>query len=191
MPALAINPSTAALILVDLQRGVVSRQTSPHSVKATVDTASKLADACRKAGITVFLVRVDVSDFQRIVADTPMRAPDAPPPPPSASEPLPEVGPKEGDIVITKKQWGAFYGTELDLQLRRRSIRTIIIGGIATNFGVESTARTAMELGYELVFVEDAMTSLGAGAHEFAVQTIFPRMGRVRSASEVTAAIGQ
>ena len=44
-----------------------------------------------------------------------------------------------GDIVITKRQWGAFHGTELDLQLRRRGIRGIVLGGIATNFGVEFT----------------------------------------------------
>lgn len=189
MTPLIIDPSTAALVLVDLQRGVVGRQTSPRSTAATVETAIKLANACRKSGIAVFLVRVDFSDFQRVVADTPARPADAPPPPPSASELLPEIGPKEGDVVITKKQWGAFYGTELDLQLRRRAIHTIVLGGVATNFGVESTARTAMELGYELVFAEDAITSIGEGAHEFAIKTIFPRMGRVRSTDEVIAAI--
>src|SRR3546814_10758135 len=52
------------------------------------------------------------------------------------------------DLRITKHQWGAFYGTDLDLQLRRRRIETVVIGGIATNFGVESTARAAHEHGY-------------------------------------------
>jgi nicotinamidase-related amidase len=88
-------------------------------------------------------------------------------------------------IAITKRQWGAFYGTQLDLQLRRRGIKTIVIAGIATNFGVESTARDAFERGYALVFVEDAMAGLTEGAHAFAISTIFPRIGRVRSTEEL------
>ena len=92
------------------------------------------------------------------------------------SEIVPEIGPRSGDIVITKRQWGAFYGTALDLQLRRRGIRTLVFGGIATNFGVESTARDAYERGFEQVFVEDAMSGLTAEAHQFAITTIFPRI---------------
>ena len=105
------------------------------------------------------------------------------------SDLIPEVGPKENDLVITKRQWGAFYGTELDLQLRRRGIRTIVIGGIATNFGVESTARDAFERGYEQVFAEDAMSSLSAEGHRFAVNVVFPRIGRVRSTDDVLQAL--
>jgi nicotinamidase-related amidase len=101
----------------------------------------------------------------------------------------PELGHDERDIHITKHQWGAFYGTELDLQLRRRGIHTIVLGGIATNFGVESTARDAYERGYALVFVEDAMTGLTAEAHAFACTTIFPRLGRLRATADVLNAI--
>ena len=90
-----------------------------------------------------------------------------------------------GDIVLAKRQWGAFYGTGLEQQLRRRSIRTIILGGIATNIGVESTARAAFDRGYELVFAEDAMSSISEDAHNFSVKNIFPRMGRVRSTEEI------
>jgi len=115
---------------------------------------------------------------------------DAPPPGRfGPSDLLPEVGPKENDLVIVKRQWGAFYGTELDLQLRRRGARTMVLGGIATNFGVESTARDAFERGYEQVFAEDAMSSLSADAHRFAVSVIFPRMGRVRSTEEILRAL--
>ena len=80
-------------------------------------------------------------------------------------------------------------GAGLDLQLRRRGIRTIVIGGIATNFGVESTARDAYERGYEQIFAEDAMTSVNAEAHRFAVSTIFPRIGRVRSTDDILRAL--
>ena len=99
------------------------------------------------------------------------------------------VKPQENDILILKRQWGAFYGTELDLQLRRRHVDTIVIGGIATNFGVESTARSAYELGYQLVLVEDAMTSFSKTQHDFATRNIFPRLGRVRATFEILKAL--
>jgi nicotinamidase-related amidase len=92
-------------------------------------------------------------------------------------------------VLITKRQWGAFYGTDLDQQLRRRGIKTLVMSGIATNFGVESTARAAFDRGYELVFVEDAMSSLAADPHDFAIKELFPRMGRVRSTETLRAAI--
>ncbi len=92
-------------------------------------------------------------------------------------------------VLITKRQWGAFYGTNLEQQLRRRGIRTIILAGIATNMGVESTARAAQDQGYELVFAEDAMSSMSAEFHQFAVQNIFPMMGRVRISAEIIEAL--
>jgi nicotinamidase-related amidase len=109
--------------------------------------------------------------------------------PPDWADLVPEIGPQPGDLVITKRQWGAFHGTELDLQLRRRDVRTIILGGISTNIGVESTARSAYEHGYAQLFAEDAMTSNSAEAHEFAVKNIFPRIGNVRSTDEVLSAL--
>jgi nicotinamidase-related amidase len=110
--------------------------------------------------------------------------------PPEASELVADLHVQASDVVITKRQWGAFYGTDLEQQLRRRQMRAIVMGGIATNFGVESTARAAHDRGYELVFAEDAMSSLSAEAHGFAVKNIFPRMGRVRLTEQVVAALG-
>ncbi len=103
---------------------------------------------------------------------------------------MPELDAQPCDLRITKRQWGAFYGTELDLQLRRRGIRTIVLAGIATNIGVESTARDAFERGYNQVLVEDAMASMAAEMHDFAVQSIFPMIGLVRSTEEVLAGCG-
>ena len=92
---------------------------------------------------------------------------------------------ESGDLRITKRQWGAFHGTELDLQLRRRSIDTIVLAGIATNLGVESTARAAFEHGYAVVVAEDACTSRSAEMHGFAVASIFPLLGRVATAEAI------
>src|SRR6202041_3655075 len=89
------------------------------------------------------------------------------------------------DIRITKRQWGAFYGTELDLQLRRRGVTTVVIGGIATNMGVESTARAAHEHGYAVVLADDATAGFSAEIHAFAFEHIFPHLGRVAKADEI------
>jgi nicotinamidase-related amidase len=90
------------------------------------------------------------------------------------------------DITVTKHQWGAFYGTDLDVQLRRRGVKTVVIGGIATNMGVESTARQAHEHGYDVVIAEDASTGLSAEMHDFAVTKIFPMLSRVVKAEDVS-----
>lgn len=110
-------------------------------------------------------------------------------PPPDWADIVPELGPNEGDFVITKHQWGAFYGTELDLACRRRGISTIVLCGISTNVGVESTARCAYEYGYEQIFAEDAMAAMSAEEHLMTISKIFPRIGRVRKAEEILAGI--
>jgi len=190
-PPLKLRAESTALVLIDLQQGVTSRQVSPHSAAEVVDRASKLAALFRERQAVVVLVRVAFSEDDRDRLKPPS---DVPPPnapfPPAFSELVPALGRQEGDVIITKRQWGAFYGTELELQLRRRTIDTVVLAGISTNFGVESTARDAFERGFSLVFVEDAMAGLTADAHQFAVSTIFPRLGRVRSTSEVLASLG-
>jgi nicotinamidase-related amidase len=191
MTNLAIDAKSTALVLIDLQHGIVGMPLSPHAGADLVKRAASLAEAFREKGGTVAYVRVEIGEVLRHQVDAPMFDPSAPPPPPIASQLVPESGYQAGDLLIVKRQWGAFYGTDLDQQLRRLGIRTIVIGGIATNFGVESTARAAFDRGYALIFVEDAMASLSAEAHGFAVQHIFPRMGRVRTSDEVLESLGQ
>lgn len=189
MTSLQFDPKSTALVLIDLQHGIVGRPLAPHSAADVIARAAQLAAALRAKGGTVAYVRVDVAQVLHLPVDAPTRDPSAPPPPAIASEIVPESGYQPTDLLITKRQWGAFYGTELDQQLRRRRIRTIVLGGVATNFGVESTARAAFDRGYELIFVDDAMSSVSATAHEFAVQNIFPRMGRVRKTEQVLEAL--
>jgi nicotinamidase-related amidase len=187
---LSLDPSTTALIVIDLQRGIVARAAAPHSAADVVSRCAQLARAFRDSGALVVLVHVGFSDDDgdrlKPAAD---EVPPSTPRPADWSELVPEVDRQPSDIVIMKRQWGAFYGTALDLQLRRRGIKTLVYGGIATNFGVESTARDAYERGFEQLFVEDAMSGLTETAHTFAITTIFPRMGRVRSTEAVLAAI--
>ena len=187
-----IDRAKTALVTIDLQKGIVGRQTAPHASDSVVRNAVALAEAFRKRGMSVFLVRVtpsaDGKDALRPIADAPMqfRAP-----PPDWADIVPELGPKQGDFVITKHQWGAFHGTDLDLQFRRRGITTMLLCGITTNIGVESTARFAYEYGYNQIFAEDAMSALSAEEHTFTVTKIFPRIGLVRKTKELLADLSQ
>jgi nicotinamidase-related amidase len=187
---LKLDPRRTGLVIIDLQKGIVGRQTEPHTAQTVVANAARLAETFRKNGSPVVLVRVtfseDGGDRLKQPVDSPMQGG---PLPPDWSEIVPELGPKPGDFVVTKRQWGAFYGTDLDLQFRRRGIDTIVLGGISTNMGVESTARDAFELGYGLVLVEDAMASMTAESHRFPIENVFPRLGRIRSTEEVLRAI--
>jgi nicotinamidase-related amidase len=186
--SLSLDPKTTALVLIDLQRGIVGRQLVPHPAADVVRNGVRLADALRAKGGLVVFVRVKIAEVLNLPVDAPTPRPANVLP--EASELVAELNVQAVDVVITKRQWGAFYGTDLEQQLRRRQIRTIVMGGIATNFGVESTARAAYDRGYELVFAEDAMSSVSAEAHGFVISNIFPRMGRVRSTEQVLDAVG-
>jgi nicotinamidase-related amidase len=186
MADLDLHPEHTALISIDLQNSNLARQLAPHSASDVLARTVQLANTVRAKGGLVIWVRVDVTALLNLPVDASFsRPPGSPPPPANASELSPDLGLQTGDVIVTKRQWGAFYGTDLEQRLRRKGIRTIIMSGVATNFGVESTARAAFDQGYELVFAEDAMTSLTADAHTFVVEHIFPRMGRVRSTAEI------
>ncbi len=186
----SIDTSKTALVVIDLQKGIAAMQMAPHSAVDVIANAATLAQAFRKNGVPVFLVRVtpspDKKDALHPITDVSMQMRDMPA---DWATIVPELGPEPTDFVITKHQWGAFYGTELDLQLRRRGIDTIVLCGISTNIGVESTARFAYEYGYNQIFAEDACASQDASDHVFAIGKIFPRIGRVRKTNEIIAAI--
>ncbi len=180
-------PNTTALVLIDLQKGVVGRPLAPYSGAEVLQVSCELAERFRRAGAPVFLIKVGWSPDFKDALNQPV---DQPFVPPSGGLPTDFMDlatglQMPGDICITKRQWGAFHGTELDLQLRRRGVQTVVLGGIATNIGVESTARQAWEHGYSLILAEDAMSSMSAEMHKFAVDNILPRIGRLLKASEI------
>ena len=189
---LELDRMRTALVVIDLQKGIVAagRILAPHSRETVVRNAARLAEAFRNHGMPVILVHVVAAPAERlnVVADDPGWRPTGPPAP-DASEFVPELTPQAGDIPIIKKQWGAFYGTELELQLRRRGMTTIVLCGVSTNYGVESTARFAYEHGFQQVFVEDAMSSGSAEMHQASVNFVLKRVGRVRTTDEILEAL--
>ena len=187
---LKINKLKTAIVVIDLQKGITQMPTEPFPAKTVIDNSTKLVEACRKNDMPVFLVHVtpspDMKDALHPVSETSFQMSGYNP---SWSEFVPELNVQHGDFQIIKHQWGAFYGTELDLQLRRRGIDTIILCGIATNFGVESTARFAYEYGFNQIFVNDAMAARSKEQHEYPLNYIFPRLGLIRSTEEVLTAL--
>jgi nicotinamidase-related amidase len=185
METLKLESKATALILIDLQQGVVANTTLPHAAMDVVKRCAALAETFRKKGSAVIYVHVDMANLLQLPVDQPSRDPNAPPPPLGASELVPEAGKQPGDTLITKRFWDAFGRTDLEKILRERGTTTIVLGGISTNFGVESTARTAASLGFAVILAEDTASSRSVEAHRFAIETIFPRLGRVRSAKQI------
>ena len=109
--------------------------------------------------------------------------------PPELSEIAPSAGLQDGDLLITKPHWGAFANTALEEQLRLRGIDTVVLTGISTNAGVESTLRQGTGLGFAFIVAEDACSGQDGEEHRFAFEKIFPRLARVRSAGEVIKAL--
>jgi nicotinamidase-related amidase len=190
MTDITLDPATTALVLIDLQRGIAGGQTAPHAAADVVARGARRARARRAAGATVVLVHVDPGPdgilFPHVTADVPRPRFALTP---GWSDLVPELERAESDVVVLKHQPNAFYATDLEVQLARRGIRTIVLGGISTNIGVEATARAANERGYDQVFVEDAMAAREGDLHEHAVRRYFPTIGRVRRTDDVVAAL--
>ncbi|GAB1338814.1 hydrolase [Streptomyces sp. E-15] len=164
-----LDPRRTALVLVDLMERVVALPLEPRGGAEVLAVAQELATAFRRAGALVVLVRVER---------------------PAVTEQPPGSGLvpgllRDGDLEVVKRTVGAFQGTGLDERLRTRGVTTLVFGGIATNLGVESTARAAADLGYDLVFVEDALAALTAAEHEASVRLDFPRLGTVTRSTDL------
>lgn len=160
----------SALVLIDLMQRVVDQPLAPRSGQEVVETAVQLATGFRERDATVVLVRVERPDM------------DVQPPGSGFVSGLEG----EGDVIVVKRTVGTFQSTDLHEQLRRRGVEMLVLAGIATNMGVESTAREGADLGYRLLFVEDAMTALTAQEHSAAIDLDLPRFGEVVSASELS-----
>jgi nicotinamidase-related amidase len=175
----------SALVVIDLQAGVLGMSTQPHTADEVLQRSTELADAFRAQGLPVVLVRVsfaadgaDAPPGRTEITRTNMSRPEG------WDTLVPELV-RDGDIVVTKRNWGAFHGTDLDVQLRRRGVTQVVLTGIATSAGVESTARAAHEHGYNVTLVTDAMADADPEIHRHSVERIFPRLGETGTTAQV------
>ncbi|MDH6213886.1 hydrolase [Streptomyces pseudovenezuelae] len=185
MTVTALDPRTA-LVVIDLQAGIVGAPTQPYSGPEVVARTARLADAFRDRGLPVILVRVSfAADGADALSGRTEAAGRTGTPPEGWDRIVGELAGHAGDITVTKRNWGAFHGTGLDVQLRRRGVTQIVLTGIATSIGVESTARAAYEHGYHVTLATDAMSDLSTEAHDNSVERIFPRLGERGSTAEI------
>ena len=183
MALTSLDPKTA-LIVVDLQKGIVGLA-GIDAVGPVIRNSRLLADAFRKRGLPVVLVNVAGGAPGRTEQKRPSQ-----PFPQDWTDLLPELGQQASDIVVTKRTWGAFASSDLEQQLKNRGVTQVVITGVATSIGVESTARQAYEAGFNVTLAIDAMTDLRQEAHEASIAYIFPRLGETGTTQEIIDLLG-
>jgi nicotinamidase-related amidase len=178
----AIDKNTA-LVLIDLQKGILGYPTV-HPVAGVLANAAKLVAAFRQATLPVVIVNVNPAGaaWTKARKDNKQAMPT---PPVDWLEIADEIKTQPDDIFITKHTWSAFFETALQSELQKRGVTGIVIGGVSTSIGVEGTARTASEHGYNITFASDAMTDMAASAHEHSINLIFPRIGEVDTTDKI------
>ena len=180
MPVTALDPNTA-LVVVDLQKGILA-YAGGEAVSGVVRAASVLCEAFRRRGLPVVLVNVMGGAPGR--TEQPRRQMN---PASDWADFLPELGQQPSDIVVTKRTWGAFASTDLEARLKKLGVAQVVVCGIATTAGVESTARQAFEAGFNVTLAIDAMTDMHADAHRNSIAHIFPRIGETGTSAEIVA----
>jgi nicotinamidase-related amidase len=188
MPVTTLDPNTA-FVSIDLQAWLAGLPTV-HPVDDVAANAARLASSFRERGLLVVHVKVgfapDFGDAFAPRADNPVPHPE---PTAGWDDFLPTLGVAATDVIVTKHQWNAFHGTDLDVQLRRRGVTGIVLAGIATAVGVESTGRAAMDHAYNVTIATDAVTDINPAAHDGSLANIFPRFAELGTTDEVIAAL--
>jgi len=184
MTLTTLDPQTA-LIVVDLQKGIVA---SPfvHPIGEVVGRARLLADAFRQHSLPVVLVNVAGGAPGRTE-----RQRNYEPRPAGWTDLIPEMEQQPGDIIVTKRTWGAFASTDLEEQLKARGITQLVVIGVATGTGVEATARQAYEHGFNVTLAIDAMTDVRPEAHDYSIANVFPRLGETGTTQDIINLLGK
>jgi nicotinamidase-related amidase len=177
--------ANTAIVVIDLQKGLVALPTV-HPIADVISRSRALAGAFRARGLPVVLVNVAGGAPGRTEQKPPAR-----PFPDGWTDLVAELGRQPGDIVVTKRTWGAFASTDLERQLKARGVTQLVIAGVATGTGVEATARQAYEAGFNVTLAIDAMTDTRAEAHDYSIAKIFPRLGETGTTQEILDLLAQ
>jgi nicotinamidase-related amidase len=182
MALTTLDPKTA-LIVVDLQKGIVGMPGPVLPIDDVIRRSASLAAAFREHGLPVVLVNATGRAPGRTEGGRSRGNGAAPSP--DWADIVDELDPQPTDIRITKQRWGAFHGTALDERLREHGVTQVVLTGVSTSAGVESTARFAHEHGYHVTLATDAMTDTDPATHENSVQRIFPKLGETGTTAEI------
>ena len=180
MALTTIDP-TPALVVIDLQKGIVTAHTD-RPVTAVVEQAAHLATEFRRHGLPVILVNVTGRPPGRTEAG---RSANSAALPAGWADLIDELDVRPTDHLITKRRRSAFHDTGLDTLLRDLGVTQVVLAGISTSSGVESTARSASDHGYHVVLATDAMGDPDPEAHRHSVERVFPKLGETAPTAEV------
>ncbi|WP_034161038.1 isochorismatase family protein [Sphingomonas sp. ERG5] len=181
MALTALDPITA-LVIIDLQKGIVAYPTA-HPIDGVIERSGALADAFRARNLPVVLVNVTGGAPGR----TERPRLDMSALPADFAELVPQLDRQPDDIVVTKRTWGAFAGTDLEARLKALGVTQVVVTGVATGTGVEATARQAYEQGFNVTLATDAMTDMRPEAHDYSIRNVFPRLGETGLAADIIA----
>lgn len=186
-----LNLEKTALVVIDLQKGIMGTgELQPHSASEVVEKNNQLAEALKNTSGWITLVNVDPTTMQFLNKEGNGKTYESIPT--GFTEyvmPIAEDKDAKNILKITKHNPGAFFGTDLDVQLRRRGVDTIILTGVATANGVYATALEAYQHGYEVIIVEDACSDRDGELHHVFFDKLFVKIGQVASTEEVLTSI--
>jgi nicotinamidase-related amidase len=188
MPLTTVDP-TPALVVIDLQQGIVS-----GAVAHVVSRAAALAKAFRRHDLPVVLVnvtgrapgRTDAGGHGSTGTGTGTgTGAGAGTLPAGWANIIDELERQPGDYLITKRRRSAFHDTGLDTLLRDLGVTQIVLAGVSTSSGVESTARSAHDHGYHVVLATDAMADPDPDSHRHSLERVFPKLGETAASAEI------
>ena len=182
--SLTIDPG-AALIVVDLQKSILSRPTA-HPIDPIVQRAATLAEAFRRRGFPV----VFVNSMAQPPGRTQQQHRSEGQPAADRADLIPQLGRQPGDHFVSKVGWSAFARTDLDAYLKKSAVTQVVILGYSTTVAIESTARQAYDSGYNVLLVSDAITDTNADAHEKSFSLTFPRLGETAKTQQIVDRLG-
>jgi nicotinamidase-related amidase len=193
---LVLDHSHTAVLAMDCQAGIVAQYVKPAD--DFLDRAVNVLGAARSAGVPVIHVRVgfrpglpEIGTRNKLFAAVKaspqyQKLFDGP-----AGDVHPALGPEASDIVVTKHRVSAFAGTDLELILRAKDIRTLVMFGIATSGVVVSTLVEACDADYESVVIADCCADMNTDLHNALITHLFPRRGTVVTSEEVCASLSR
>ena len=187
--ALSMIDRTPALVVIDLQKGIVSghHRWDDDRANTVVHHAASLAAGFRHHHLPVILVNVT----GRAPGRTEVGSVSGQQPQPDWAELIEELDVQPEDHLITKRRRSAFHDTGLDTLLRDLGVTQIVLAGISTSAGVESTARSGSDYGYHVVFATDAITDPDTEAHRHSIQRVFPKLGETATTAQILDALAR
>lgn len=182
-----LDLAKAALVVIDLQKGIMGTgELKPYSANEIIEKNNQLAESIENTAGLITLVNVDPTTMRFLNKEGSGKAyGNAPADFTEFVMPIAEDESAKNVLKVKKHNPGAFFGTDLDLQLRRRGIDTIILTGVATANGVYATALDAYQYGYDVIVVEDACGDRDEELHHIFFDKLFPKIGQTIQTAEM------